>query len=228
MRGLFDGIRLITIDLDDTVWPCAPIIHQAEEALYCWLSRAAPRLTQAHDVRSLRAHRKVVAQQRPDIAHDLTRLRREHLRLLLGAYGYDEGLADTGIALFRRERNRVTPYPEVATVLADWRPRFTLVSVTNGNSDLEQTPLRGLFHHHLDAAEAGAAKPDPAIFHLAFARTCVDPAEALHIGDDPVRDIAPAQALGMRTVWVNRVGRFWPEPQRPPDAAVTELSELDT
>lgn len=226
MSGLFDGIRLVTIDLDDTVWPCAPVIHQAEETLLVWLTRNAPRLAQAHDLRSLRAHRRALAEECPDIAHDLTEVRRVHLQQLLGEFGYDTGLAEAGISVFRRARNQVTPYPEVAGVLAGWRARFTLVSVTNGNSDVELTPLRGLFHHHLDAAEAGAAKPDPALFHLALERAGAAASEALHIGDDPARDIAPARALGMRTVWVNRSGSEWPKDLEPADAAVKDFTEL--
>jgi putative hydrolase of the HAD superfamily len=226
MSGLFDGIRLITIDLDDTVWPCAPVIQRAEETLFQWLAREAPRLAEVHDLQSLRVHRKTLAGVRPERAHDLTWLRREHLRLLLHEFGYDVALADTGISIFRQARNRVTPYPEVARVLARWRTRFTLVSVTNGNSDVEQTPLRGLFHHHLDAAQAGAAKPDPAIFHLALERTGVTPTEALHIGDDPARDIVPAQVLGMRTLWVNRSGADWPDSLEPADATAADLAEL--
>ena len=49
--------RLITLDLDDTVWPCEPVIRAAELAMLDWLAGRAPRLTQAHDRVSLREHR---------------------------------------------------------------------------------------------------------------------------------------------------------------------------
>ena len=60
-----------------------------------------------------------------------------------------------------------------ATSLVSLRARYTLVSVTNGNSQIEQTPLHDSFDHSLTAAEVGAAKPDPAIFEVASARTGV-------------------------------------------------------
>jgi len=47
------------------------------------------------------------------------------------------------------------------------------------------------------SAEAGAAKPDPAIFLLALERLAVDPARALHVGDEPL-DEEGARAAGMR------------------------------
>jgi putative hydrolase of the HAD superfamily len=48
------------------------------------------------------------------------------------------------------------------------------------------------------SAEAGAAKPDPAVFELALTRLGVaDPARAVHVGDDAA-DEAGARAVGMR------------------------------
>lgn len=226
MQHLAEDIRLVTIDLDDTLWPCAPVIRHAEEMLYLWLAQQAPRLVAEHDVASLREHRKAFAAEQPHRAHDLTWLRREHLRRLLGEFGYDPGLAAEGAALFRAARNRVMPYPEVARVLAGWRRRFVLVSVTNGNADVEETPLRGLFHHHFNAAVAGAAKPDPAMLQAALDHVGVVPRQAVHVGDDPLRDILPARELGFRTVWVNRVGAVWPEALAPPDAEVASLEDV--
>jgi putative hydrolase of the HAD superfamily len=48
----------------------------------------------------------------------------------------------------------------------------------------------------LTSAEAGAAKPDPAIFELALERLFVRPERALHIGDEDA-DRDGAQAAGM-------------------------------
>lgn len=221
-----DRIELITIDLDDTLWPCAPVIRRAEEELFGWLKLRAPRLAATHDLESLREHRKQLAHEQPQLAHDLTWLRREHLRRLLDEFGYDPRDADEGVTRFRAARNRVEPYVDVPPVLARLRRRHVLVAVTNGNADVEQTPLRGIFHHLVDAARAGAAKPDPAIFRTALTLANCSAEEAMHIGDDPVRDIEPARRLGMRTVWVNRRGAHWPENLTRPDAQIERLDEL--
>jgi HAD superfamily hydrolase (TIGR01509 family) len=47
------------------------------------------------------------------------------------------------------------------------------------------------------SAEAGAPKPDPAIFRLALARLGVAPDRALHVGDSPA-DEEGARAAGMQ------------------------------
>jgi putative hydrolase of the HAD superfamily len=220
------GIRLVTIDLDDTLWPCAPVIQRAEQRLFEWLSAVAPRLTAAHDLASLREHRKAVAAEQPHRAHDLTWLRREHLRRLLGSFDYDEAIADQGVEIFRRARNQVTPFPDVVPALTILRASFTVISVTNGNAEVQATPLRGLFHHNLTAAGVGAAKPHPALFEAALEKAGVSVSQALHVGDDPLRDVEAARHLGMRSVWIYRHARTWPEELAPPDAAFSTLGEL--
>lgn len=215
--------KLLTIDLDDTLWPCEPPIRLAESRLTDWLAGVAPRLALAHDRDSLSRHRRGLMRDRPDLAHDVTALRTASLRLLLRDFGYPEYLAEQGMWVFLEARNRVEPYPDVVRVLRDLVGRFRLVSVTNGNSDPGQTPLRGLFHHSLTAGAVGAAKPDPALFHQALRLAGAAPGEAIHLGDDPLLDVAAAQAVGMRAVWVNRFGRAWPEDLAPPQAEVTDL-----
>lgn len=217
---------LITVDLDETVWPCRPVIHAAEVAMYAWLEQEAPRLTAVHDQDSLRAHRRGIIERRPEIAHDMTLIRRDSLRELLQALDYPADLADAAVALFRDHRNRVEPFTDARPVLMRLRERFRLVSVTNGNADVFQTPLGACFDHAITAADVGAAKPDPAMFHAALGWAGVGPEEALHIGDDAHLDCAAAQAIGIDAVWVNRGDRPWPADLPPPRLAVTDLHGL--
>jgi len=218
--------RLLTIDLDDTLWPCGPAIAAAEQALYDWLRLVAPRLTDIYDPASLRLHRGQLMANLPDMAHDLTRVRRESLSALLTEQGYSETLADEAVDLFRQHRNRVEPYRDVMPALSRLSDRYLLVSVTNGNAEVDQTSLSGLFHLSLSAADVGAAKPDPALFIRALDWAGAEPGQCLHIGDDPVRDVEAACQFGIDTVWVNRRGSSWPEGLEPPTFEVTRLDEL--
>jgi putative hydrolase of the HAD superfamily len=219
-------LRLITIDLDDTVWPCAPVIAAAEKAQYAWLATSAPRLTERFDPDALREHRLALIAERPEIAHDVTAVRLESLRRLLAEHDYDPAHADAAMALFRDWRNRVEPYADAAPALRLLRERQSMVALTNGNAELHQTPLHGLFHHALTAADAGAAKPHPAMFEQAMAWAGASAAETLHVGDDPVRDVEAARRIGIGAVWVNRTGLAWPEELPPPLLEVTDLHAL--
>ena len=64
--------------------------------------------------------------------------------------------------------------------------------------------------HRFDAivmsSRAGAAKPDPRIFHVALQRLGVAASEALHVGDSEKEDLAGAQACGLRAVLLQRGG----------------------
>jgi putative hydrolase of the HAD superfamily len=219
-------IELITIDLDDTLWPGLATIQRAEDALHAWLGERAPRVTDAHDQASLRAHRRHYVEVNPSIAHDLTAVRRDALADLLPGFGYDAALAEDALDVFLAHRNRVEPFPDVAPALRALAGSFRLVSVTNGNSDVSRTPLRGLFHLSLTAADVGAAKPDPALFRAALDWAGLEPAQALHLGDHPYLDIEPARELGMRAIWVNRNEQRWPAELEPPLAEVADMQAL--
>ena len=216
-------IRLITVDLDDTLWPGMPTIMAAEQALYDWLGANAGRITEAHDIASLRLQRLKLRRQRPDIAHDLTALRLISLRRLLVQFGYAEALAEEAMALFLEHRNRVAPYADASPALKALGEKYRLVSLTNGNADVEQTPLRGHFHRSFKAEDVGAAKPEPALFRAALEWAGVEPAAALHVGDEPSLDVDAARRLGMYAVWVNRDGSGWPRELRPPQTEVRDL-----
>ena len=220
------AFKLLTIDLDDTLWPCAPAIQQAEVGLYSWLGQIAPRLTSACDQEVMRDHRQALMISRPEIAHDLTALRRRSLQDLLSTYGYDAALADEAMALFLEHRNRVEPYADVVPALRSLGVEYRLVSVTNGNADVTRTPLRGLFGLSLTAADVGAQKPDPALFLGALQWGGVHPQRALHLGDDPYRDVEAARSFGMEAVWINRRGSPWPDELDPPATEVRDLGQF--
>lgn len=71
---------------------------------------------------------------------------------------------------------------------------------------LEALELAPLLEVVVLPADAGAAKPDPAIFAAALARLGVSAADAVYVGDDADDDIAGAQGAGLRAIDVGTVG----------------------
>ncbi|WP_456412610.1 HAD family hydrolase [Thiolapillus sp.] len=201
---MFENIRLITFDLDDTLWPTRPVIMAAEQRLYDWLGQHTPRITDVLSIQAMRRRRLTWMEQHPGLAHDLTLVRLKTLEDLMHEFGYPSSLAEQGLDVFRQARNQVTPWDDVLPVLKYLRRRHTLVSLTNGNAQIEATPLRDCFHLSLSAEEVGAAKPDPAMFHQVRLWSGVPFAQMLHVGDDWERDVLPAARLGMATAWVHR------------------------
>jgi putative hydrolase of the HAD superfamily len=90
------------------------------------------------------------------------------------------------------------PIPGALEALARLRAYGLALAVV---SNWDETLPERLAMFDLDAivssAEAGAPKPDPAVFRLALERLGVRPERALHVGDSPA-DEEGARAAGMR------------------------------
>src|SRR5262249_29325090 len=177
-------IRAITLDLDDTLWPIEPVMLRAEQRLDDWLKTHCPRAAQTHPIPAMRALRDRVAQDNPGLAHDFSALRRLSLRAALLPHGYAEAHVDDAYATFYAARNEVECYADALPALARLAARFPLVSLTNGNADLERIGLAHFFRFSISSRDVGVAKPAPEIFHAACARLDLAPADVLHVGDD--------------------------------------------
>ncbi len=160
------------------------------------------------------------------MAHDLTFVRRTLLMEMATAAGYTNFRVEDAFAVFEAARNEVEVFPEVRPALLALRERYTLIAVTNGNASLEKIGIDDLFDDHVNAAMAGAAKPDRAIFDAAVEAGGARSDETLHVGDHPLYDVHGAREAGLRTVWVNRNGAAWPDEYAVPDIEVRHVGEL--
>lgn len=221
-----NGIRTITLDLDDTLWEIHPVIKRAEQRLYAWLDENYPRITEQFAPEDIRAVRAEVVAEFHDRLHDLTFLRRTILTRIGAAAGYDAAYVDDAFAVFDEARNDVELFPEVRPALVALRERFVLIAVTNGNANLEKIGIRDLFDGVVSAVMAGAAKPERPIFDMAVEVGGASAAETLHVGDHPLYDVHGARNAGLHAVWVNRNGDQWPEDYDLPHAEVQHVGEL--
>jgi HAD superfamily hydrolase (TIGR01549 family) len=221
-----DRIRAISLDLDDTLWPVWPAIERAERILHEWLSVHAPATARLHgDAASLRAIRIEVGQERPDLQHDLSELRRESIRRALRTAGEDPALAGTAFDVFFAQRQRVDFYDDALQSLERMAARWPLVALSNGNADIHAVGIGHLFTAKVAARESGFAKPDRRIFQAAADAAGVPMESVLHVGDDVAMDVVGALEAGMQAAWVNRAGGVWPHARRP-EVEVAELGEL--
>lgn len=223
------SIKLLTFDLDNTLWDVEPIVHRAEALMREWIRREHPDFAGGFDFRGLNGLREQVVRERSDIAHDLTALRLEVLRRAFASAGYDAPAADIAAQgafdEYFRGRNAVEYFPDVLETLALLRADYDLYALSNGNADIGRVGLGHLFSRHFSAISVGAPKPDPRMFRAAIAAAGLEPHQILHVGDHPEQDVAAAARVGMRTVWVNFTGQAWPD-LPPADAEVSRFSDL--
>jgi 2-haloacid dehalogenase len=126
------------------------------------------------------------------------------------------------------------PWPDTVAALRQLKSRYRLAILSNIDDDLfaATRPQLGVdFDEVITAQQAQAYKPSLRIFELALSRINAPAHRVLHIGQSIYHDVVPAQALGLATVWVNRLSA------RPgvgavksatatPDLTVTSLEEL--
>jgi 2-haloalkanoic acid dehalogenase type II len=217
---------VLSFDLDDTLWPVAPVIAAAESELLSWLRARYPQTVSGHSIESMRALRAAVTDRFPERGHDLTFLRHRALKDLFAAAGHAESLADDALEVFFAARNRVEFYADVRPSLLRLRARYRLFALSNGNADLQRCGIADLFAGHVTASAAGAAKPDARIFAHLVQMTGVEPHRVLHIGDDPLADVVGATQAGMQAVWLNRDARQWPQAFAPPTRTIATLAEI--
>jgi FMN phosphatase YigB (HAD superfamily) len=75
----------------------------------------------------------------------------------------------------------------------------------------------------ITAKEAGSYKPAPGHWNTFFERSGADRESHVHVGASLFHDIEPANQLGLKTVWINRLGEATNLPR---DAELADLTEL--
>ena len=222
------SIRLITFDLDDTLWDVRPVLHSAELTLREWLARNTPDLND-FSVETLAAIRHTLLDAQPELRHRISELRRRILCHALEQAGYPQGeareLAEQAFEVFLEARHAVQLFPEVHPTLELLANHYSLGVLTNGNADVRRLGLADYFDFTLCAEELGVGKPDPRPFCEALKRAGVAAEHAVHIGDHPSDDIGGAQRAGMRAIWFNPTGGPWQDDGHP-DAIIGNLAEL--
>jgi 2-haloacid dehalogenase len=119
------------------------------------------------------------------------------------------------------------PFPEVPEALAEVRHRgWNLVILSNTDRDLIEESMKRIgvpIDLAIVAGELRSYKPALAHWEHFFEVTTADKDHHVHVAASLVHDIAPARELGLKTVWINRLGEK-AEPK--PDRELSDLSEL--
>ena len=121
------------------------------------------------------------------------------------------------------------PYDDVVPLLQALVRRFPLCLLTNGSPAMQRAKctasgLEPFFRHVFVGGEFARGKPDPLIFRAALEAIPCQPAEAVHIGDSLIHDIAGARNIGINSVWLNRKGSM--PADSVPDFEITTLDQL--
>ncbi len=200
-------LAAILFDLDDTLWPIAPVIARAEHRLFDWIQAHAAPVAERYSIEALRARRSKLMQDHPPLRADLVALRHLCLSEAFAACGVELTKVDEAMTVFTSARNQVTCFAEVSDCLPRLSQRIRIGSLTNGAANLDQIGLAGHFEVNIAAHQLGAVKPDPAIFLHACDALRLRPEQVAYVGDDLRLDVEGAQKAGLTGLWMNRTGR---------------------
>jgi 2-haloacid dehalogenase len=118
-------------------------------------------------------------------------------------------------------------FPDVSAALEEARRRgWHLAILSNTDRDLIDASMVAIgiaFHPLVVASEIGSYKPAARHWEVFREATGADPARHVHVAQSLYHDIAPATELGIRSIWINRLGE--PEDSRPAKT-LSELSGL--
>ena len=120
--------------------------------------------------------------------------------------------------------------PDILNVIQALQPHIKLAIVSNTRSHhliegiVTKLGVREHFDPFLTSAGFGFRKPSPKLFETVLEAWRFAPREVVMIGDSLRKDIRPAKALGMRTIWQKLGAKADDEVQ--PDAVAEKPSDI--
>ena len=201
-------LKLITLDLDNTLWNVTPTLIRAEKSLASWVNDNVPEAKPFYQKENLISLRQQFNKQHPDKKHFPTTMRKTLLKQCFLQSGLSNSKAEetmeAAFSVFIKERNNIDFFPETLNILTTLSKQYPIIALTNGNADLSLIGINDFFTAHFSAESTGKPKPDTRMFTDALATTGNKAAQTLHIGDHPTEDIQAASSLGINTIWFNQ------------------------
>jgi 2-haloacid dehalogenase len=148
-------------------------------------------------------------------------------REVMTAAMHELGAPETEVSGLAEALPSWEPFPEVRPALEDARGRgWKLAILSNTDRDFIEASLERIgvpFELAIVASEIGSYKPGHAHWSRFFSETGAQREKHVHVAQSHFHDIAPANELGLRSIWINRYGeRHEPRPTRELD----DLSRL--
>lgn len=193
-------IKAMSFDLDDTLYDNMPTIYKAEQALTDYLAIRYPAFRLLDNNDWLIARRAFV-KANPQLRHDLSEVRRQFLLQAFESTVTDhETHASQAFDYFIAQRNKVEICDQTVATLKQLKQSTSIVAITNGNLQVEQTKLAGLFDFVVRPDKV-AMKPSREIFQIAINKLNIPMWNILHVGDNLRSDVMGAARVGMQTCW---------------------------
>ncbi len=209
------SLKAVFFDVDDTLFSTTDFAAQARRAAVDNMRRHGLRLPADHVLRELQ---EVISEFSSNYEQHFDKLL---LRLPRRVFdGVNPAiLVAAGVQAYHDAKfKHLRPYPDVPPVLTRLARTDLVRGIITAGLAVKQGDklLRlGIYDRFTSTAifisdQIGISKPNPKLFQRACEESGVDPRETMYVGDHPLHDIDPANALRMVTVRIRR-GKHAPE-----------------
>ena len=206
------GIKLITFDLDDTLWDNVPTIKKAEIDTRKWIEERVGKIDWG-DFNDFINLREELIKDDPVIEWDISKLRKEIFKKKLAhvkPQSLRNRIVEEAFDIFIKKRHEIKLFNGVENALDSLSKKYFLGVLTNGNADVYKFAIGKYFEFSISSLEAKNSKPHRAHFDMAISEMRdVSFNEILHIGDHQVNDILFAYNLGIDVLWFNNNNAKW-------------------
>ncbi len=221
-------ITTLSFDADGTLWDFPAVMQEALSRTLNELRALVPGpQAEALTVADLKQTRDEVAKNLQGSKIPLEHIRLKAFEQTLRNLGRDDPELAARLTRHYLEHRftAITLYPDVLPALSALRGRYCLGLVTNGNTYPERCGLPDIFAFTVFAQDHEVQKPQPQFYEWVLAEASALPHEIIHVGDSLHNDVFGAQAVGIRTIWVNR-HQLRNETDIQPFAQIISLEEL--
>jgi len=204
-------IKVITLDLDNTLWVTMPVILRANETLHKYISEKYPTIAKKFPPSTWRPLQDKIMETHPEFKTDFTRIRKSAIEYCATQCNLENpsAISNEVFDIFINERCNTKDFlfPNVIKTLQVLKDRGIIIgSLSNGNADITKMDyLNDFFSFNIGSAGKPDQEPFQHAYNLAKEHCKVEinsPNEILHVGDSIYSDVIPGKQFGFQTVWV--------------------------
>ena len=199
----YSQIKLVSFDLDNTLYDNQPVIDLAEYKSKKYLQEEFKKQSQPFDYQKLiRIKKELVNFEQQGSSREkfqyenLSKLRKDALFEFCNQLNNYSEIIEKAFEIFINYRNKVDIDSLVVDLLEKISENYLMVSVTNGNCDVTKLEVGNLFSKNYSPVGGYRAKPHPQMLKQIFDDFTLKPQQVLHIGDRNDSDGLAAQKAG--------------------------------
>jgi len=199
----YSQIKLVSFDLDNTLYDNVPVISFAEQQSRNYLKAEFKKQNRVFDHQlfvdyrnQLVSSEKNLRDDQPSQYENLSYLRQQVLLHFCEKLENSLEIANQAFELFIKYRNIITIETHISVLLKQLEKKYILVSVTNGNCEVNKLSIGNLFKENYSPLTGYRAKPHPQMLNQIIKDFNLEASQVIHIGDRDDSDGLAAKQAG--------------------------------